>query len=266
MTGTASQSRPLCAPPERTNASVDSIANKMKFFISKRSYVCRVRRHWIILDVHSDQYYCIPAQQFDLLGSYIHGWPSVAFEVPPATDRYLETTKEILAQLVTKGVLTERLTSERELSLSPLGGPTSSLKTDDVPAAHGSRALLVATFWIACATADLRLRKQTFESIVQCVEARRSERSAQRPPDDPQILRYLVAAFNGLRLWYPRAYLCLFDSLALLEFLAWHDIYPRWTFGVTADPFQAHCWLQDGPIVLNDVLSRVCGYTPIMSV
>ena len=266
MTCTASQSRPSRAPPERTNASVDSIANKRKFFISKHSHVCRARRHWIILDVHSDQYYCIPARQFDLLGPYIHGWPSVASELPPASDRHSETTKDVLAQLVSKGVLTERLTSERELSLSPLAGPTSILKTDDVPSAHCSRALLVTTFWIACATADRRLRKQTFESIVQRVDARRSGRAAQRPADDLQILRYLVAAFNSLRLWYPRAYLCLFDSLALLEFLSWHGIYPRWTSGVTADPFQAHCWLQDGPIVLNDVLSRVCGFTPIMSV
>jgi hypothetical protein len=135
-----------------------------------------------------------------------------------------------------------------------------------VPSAHGSRALLISAFWLACATADRRLRRQTFESISKEVEARRVERSGRRPSDDAQTVRYLVATFNGLRLWYPRAYLCLFDSLALLEFLAGHDIYPRWTFGVTADPFQAHCWLQDGPIVLNDVLSRVSGFTPIMSV
>jgi len=170
------------------------------------------------------------------------------------------------AQLVAKGVLTEDPMVGRAFSPAPLPVPTSILNTNALPSAKRSRALLVSTFWLACARADRRLRRHTFESIVKVVEARRIKGSGGEPSVDPHRLRYLVAAFNALRLWYPRAYMCLFDSLALLEFLAWEDIYPRWAFGVTADPFLAHCWLQEGSTVLNDSLSRVCGYTPIMSV
>ncbi len=266
MNGTASQSAPPCTLLEHRVATLDSIAGQAKFYISKHSFLCRVRRHWIILDAHRDKYYCIPAREFALLGPSIHGWPSVAPEIPPVADRCANNTELLQAQLVAEGVLSKSLTSGRELSPSALATPTSILKTDDLPSAHGSRSLIALTFWLACARADRRLRRRAFESIIEDVGARRIERSGRRPSDDPQTLRYLVAMFNGLRLWYPRAYLCLFDSFAHLEFLAWHDIYPRWTFGVTADPFQAHCWLQDGPIVLNDVLSRVSGYTPIMSV
>jgi hypothetical protein len=266
MNGAASQSASPCALPEHAVATYDSIPAQAKFYISKHSFVCRVRRHWIILDAHRDKYYCIPAREFALLGPSLHGWLSIAREIPRVADRYASNTELLEAQLVAEGVLTESLTSGRELSPSALAIPTSILRADDSPSARGSRALLVSTFWLACARADRLLRRGTFESIVKDVEARRLERSGRRPPDDPHTLRYLVATFNGLRLWYPRAYLCLFDSFALLEFLAWHDIYPRWTFGVTADPFQAHCWLQDGSIVLNDALNRVSGYTPIMSV
>jgi Transglutaminase-like superfamily len=37
-------------------------------------------------------------------------------------------------------------------------------------------------------------------------------------------------------------------------------------FGVNADPFEAHCWVQAGSVVLNDTLGRVSSFTPIMSV
>jgi len=77
---------------------------------------------------------------------------------------------------------------------------------------------------------------------------------------------HLVSTFHGLRPFFPRDYLCLFDSLALFIFLANHGVSPRWVFGVQSDPFAAHCWLQEGPLLLNDTLDRVTPYTPIMSV
>jgi hypothetical protein len=251
--------------PERPGAP-GVIASEAKFYISTHSFVCRVRRHWIILDVRSDQYYCIPAREFGFLGPHIHGWPSVAPEIAQAVDRHADTKSSLEAQLVAKGILTEDPMVGWASSPAQLSVPTSILDTSALPAAKSARVLLVSAFWLACARADRLLRRQTFESIVKAIEARRIKRSAGEPSVDPHRLRHLVAAFNALRLWYPRAYLCLFDSLALLEFLARQDIYPRWTFGVTADPFQAHCWLQDGSTVLNDSLSRVSGYTPIMSV
>jgi hypothetical protein len=72
--------------------------------------------------------------------------------------------------------------------------------------------------------------------------------------------------FDSLRLFYPRPYLCLFDSLALIHFLARFGLYPDWVFGVQADPFEAHCWVQAGSVVLNDTVERVSAFTPIMYV
>jgi hypothetical protein len=37
-------------------------------------------------------------------------------------------------------------------------------------------------------------------------------------------------------------------------------------FGVREAPFTAHCWVQDGAVVLNDHLENVDLYTPIMTV
>ena len=76
----------------------------------------------------------------------------------------------------------------------------------------------------------------------------------------------LVHDFLSLRPLFPRKYLCLFDSLALLEFLSKYGLHPSWVFGVQPDPFEAHCWLQHQDTILNDTVEVVSTYTPIMAV
>ncbi len=76
----------------------------------------------------------------------------------------------------------------------------------------------------------------------------------------------MARVFLKYRPLFPRDYLCLFDSLALVRFLSGYDLYPDWVFGVQEDPFRAHCWVQAGEVVLNDHLDNVAVYTPIMTV
>ena len=266
MKAFASLPEPFTTLNRRSSDAPDSVGGKERFFLSKDAHVCRLRRHWVILDVRADQYYCIPAQEFDSLGSLVHGWKSVMPEIPAVRERSGDDTRGILNQFVLKGVLTESARSGKALAPSGLGLPTAALGTAESESMRGSWALLFVTFLIACITADRRLRKHPFALIVKAVKDRRAGQSCPPSVIDQSKLRNLVAAFNGFRLWYPRPYLCLFDSLALLEFLAWYRIYPCWIFGVAADPFLAHCWLQDGPTVINDVLSRVSAYSPLMSV
>jgi hypothetical protein len=83
--------------------------------------------------------------------------------------------------------------------------------------------------------------------------------------DFPKAKR-LYSVFSALRPIYPRDYLCLFDSLAFLEFLSAYGLFPTWVFAVTSDPFTAHCWVQQGDVVLNDSVERASGYVPIMTV
>ena len=37
-------------------------------------------------------------------------------------------------------------------------------------------------------------------------------------------------------------------------------------FGVQANPLQAHCWVQQDDVVINDAVDVVSQFTPIMSV
>ncbi len=46
---------------------------RAKYYLKKHAFIRRVRRHWIILDVHNDEYYCIPAALFSSIAPLIHG-------------------------------------------------------------------------------------------------------------------------------------------------------------------------------------------------
>jgi hypothetical protein len=120
-----------------------------------------------------------------------------------------------------------------------------------------------ARFFLACGRIDWHLRRRSLFRALTGIARRRGAPSCAIY--DAGCLSRLIAAFKALRPFYPRRYLCLFDSLALSEFLASYRVSPHVIFGVIADPFQAHCWLQVGSTILNDDLERVEKFKPILS-
>ena len=123
------------------------------------------------------------------------------------------------------------------------------------------------TFLAAAVRAHLQLRWLTIERTVWKVRQLK-ERLAGTvcALQSENQLEGLLAEFDALRPLFPRNYLCTFDSLALLHFLATHGILVDWVFGVRADPFCAHCWLQKEDTVLNDTVEHVSTFDPIMCV
>jgi Transglutaminase-like superfamily len=84
---------------------------------------------------------------------------------------------------------------------------------------------------------------------------------------DIEAARRLVDTFYRLRVFlFASREKCLYDSFAMLEFLARYGLFPYWVFGVRALPFAAHCWVQYRDTVFNDTVEHVRGYTPIMVV
>jgi hypothetical protein len=74
-----------------------------------------------------------------------------------------------------------------------------------------------------------------------------------------------AVAFDAVRRFSPLPRNCLLDSLALYAWLARDRIDVKLVFGVTAQPFAAHCWLQSGPVIVNDNYDRVSRFTPILN-
>jgi len=69
--------------------------------------------------------------------------------------------------------------------------------------------------------------------------------------------------FARARRYVPIEPICLLDSLSLLRFLSRRGLTANIVFGVTSEPFTAHCWVQAGDIVLNETLSDANAHTPI---
>jgi hypothetical protein len=59
---------------------------------------------------------------------------------------------------------------------------------------------------------------------------------------------------------------CLIRSFMLLRYLQRHGASAVWVFGVRTWPFRAHCWLQVGPVVIDDAHERLVAYAPILAV
>ena len=82
---------------------------------------------------------------------------------------------------------------------------------------------------------------------------------------NPMLLPELARVFRILRpIFYTAKDKCFFDSLVLLEFCSRYRLFPSWVIGVTTQPFQAHSWVQEGTIVVNDTAERARVFTPIV--
>lgn len=72
-------------------------------------------------------------------------------------------------------------------------------------------------------------------------------------------------AFRSLLPWVPLQGVCLYRSCLLLNFLRARGLSAALVLGVQTFPFEAHCWLQAGELVLDDDLEHVRGLAPILA-
>lgn len=221
-----------------------------EYFLPTHVHCCRRGAAFVFLDLKHDDYSMVAGPAADALSALI--------------DATAVTGSHELRELEQAGLLTRdpaagRLiaTTETDVALEPL------LDLDTTPVS--ARPVDYWNFMLACTTAKLRLRWQRIENTVGAVAKRKVRRIDRRSPDVERT-RQLTAVFHQLRRLFPANRLCLFDSLALLEFLARYDIYPTWVFGVRLEPWSAHCWIQQGPFAFNEDVEQTSSYTPIMTV
>ena len=259
-----------------------------QYALARHVFVCLQDEHVVFLDVHQDRYFALEAAKTTGLGEFVPGWPVPARSIEVDAQRQANgpsvqaggyqpdhgTLSHVIGLLLEKGVLIG----------APEGGPQDIKKSGkaatpvkaEVPLSDLTDTLddpprigagMFVRFTAAAIRASLMLKYRTFENVID-----RVARRLARPPSRDAVLdieraRQLVGVFATLRpFFFTSKNECLFDALALSEFLAAYAIYPRWVFAVQARPFAAHCWLQHGSIVFNDTVEHVRRYTPIMVV
>jgi hypothetical protein len=198
----------------------------------------------VFLDTRSDAYLCIPYGASVMRACEARGVWRIADEA-------------LAADLRDAGLIG----SPRGASV-PEGTGTAAPSASALqvrPARPGVRDLLEA----AQCMADLLLnyRGRAFSEVLE--RARAPLRLVARPTPE---LTDVVARFHRWAAWAPVSGKCLLRSFMLLRLLRRHGHDAQWVFGVRTWPFQAHCWLQVGPVVLDDHVERLTVFTPIMVV
>jgi hypothetical protein len=236
-----------------------------QYSLSSNTFACATSFHWILLDLNSDKYLAIHRRDFEPLALALQG---VVPRLPAGSEHALESSSATVAlasELIDRNLLVHDSRNGKRLTPVDIAASRRALR----PAAAGDRIAphlrYMPSFLAASVKADYRLRRHPIAQVVRSV-ALRKRRRGRGVNCGPGAADKLVDAFNVLRPLYPRDYLCLFDSLALIEFLAHYGLLPTWVFGVTSDPFLAHCWVQDGDTVMNDTVEHVGPFVPLMTV
>jgi hypothetical protein len=229
--------------------------------LARHVFVCRDEDYIVVLDLKRDRYFSLEAAQTAPLACVLPGWPSDAPQISPSEAAVLT----VVAPLLRQGWLLEASASSKDATPAKISVPVAELTEGVTPADAKLGLRMVIAFVVSSIFAKLALRFWPFERVVRRVANRKARHASQSPPLDLQRARRLVAAFEHMRVFlFSARQECLYDSLAVLEFLASHGEFPSWVFGVRARPFAAHCWVQYAEVVFNDTVEHVSTYVPIM--
>ncbi|MCW3847918.1 lasso peptide biosynthesis B2 protein [Sphingomonas sp. LB-2] len=207
---------------------------------------CVAAHRLFLLDARQDRYFQVPPAPAEQMCGWLERNHACA---PPAP---------VLATLVRSKIFRP---GDRE--------PTNALKErvavpDGIATFERRQVAQPRSFRIARTVAGtwLRLRTLSLNSILSGLRTRGP--LPVRGHLDATLAE--AGAFERGRGAVPIARNCLLDSLALDGWLARRGLGSQLVFGITPEPFSAHCWLQTPEAILNDSFDHVSSFTPILAI
>lgn len=212
---------------------------------------CQVDGELIFLDLDNDQYFQLPKRLEQGLTSEVNS----AGEINSAR-----------RELIRRRILVETTFPQESTSSEFFDAPACSAL--EVRPQHQSLSLsTLFEVLVLIGSTQVQLKSRKLSSIIASLVAYRrnqveSAGAASSTPLPPSLLE-ATAAFLQARLYIPIEPCCLLDSLSLVRFLARRRLSASIVFAVTTNPFNAHCWVQSGDLVLNDTVGNAILHTPI---
>lgn len=230
-----------CAPPRKRTRMLR---------LRDQLYHCRSGNRTIFLDVDADRYFCLPDKLEPMFRN---------FQVNGAHDSDGE-----FVVLVERGILVSAPPSGKRIeSMAPprptLNAPTSigsgwNLALTSLAVAHH---LLVRH----------KLRRRRFSAILNVLAARsQMARLMSAGYASPKQTARIVSAFDRAGIILGVTDQCLVRSMSMLAMMHNIGAAPYLVFGVRTNPFSAHCWIQEGDIVLNDSPEHARLFEPILAI
>lgn len=207
---------------------------------------CHIDGRPIFLDTRNDRYFRLSNTLERAFNAHIE-----RTELPP----------DDVARLVERSILTAAPPSSKSRHRSIVTASRSALELASPPSSRGIGAV-AELFAIVCRT-QLQLKTRRLKAILDDTIAYRSKKAGLECRDTEQCLLNDTHTFLEARKFVPVEICCLLDSLSIVMFLARRRQHASIVFGVTGDPFTAHCWAQTGELVLNDAIGNIRAYTVI---
>lgn len=236
------------------------------YLLAKHIFGCEIYGQVVFLDLNRDKYFRLDREDSALVIQFVNP-PTVSdtYELnSPASAN--ERASQVADHLVMQGILTPPVHGAEGRGLTRRSSPTTTIHGAGDKHDSNIDAREVFRFLRSGSSAAWRLRRWPLLRTVTTMRLHKEGRRTESNPNNLERTRHLVRAFDAMRPIFPREYLCLFDSLALMYFLLDYEISPEWVFGVKTDPFEAHCWLELGGVLLNDTPEFVRDFSAIMVV
>lgn len=225
---------------------------------------CTPGRSCIFLDLKHDRYIAVDAERMRRLAPLLSS-SHIESDATDFLNQHDGTSMPFVQELITAGLLRNAVRNDTPRPPLP---PTATrdLGCPDHPRYSKSRPRHRLSAVLAMMRADLILRRTALWRIADRIRTAKVRPVPGLFDPPPWEIDSITSTFLHLRPWYPRNYLCLYDSFALMLLLGAHRINADWVFGVREDPFLAHCWVQHNSVVLNDQLDRIRLFVPIMAI
>ncbi|MEY2116474.1 MULTISPECIES: lasso peptide biosynthesis B2 protein [Rhodanobacter] len=225
----------------------------MHYRLRENLSCCDVDGHLIFLDVAQDRY-------FKLTGTLERAMRR--FQV------HEDIAPTLVEGLAAAQILVEAPNPKTRAARASILRPTCSAIEQPITFASQriSMAIVVEVMAIVWSTRR-HLKTRTLKTNLDEASAYRNRKTCVRgdatPAADEGKLLQASGQFARARRYAPIEPICLLDSLSMLRFLSRRGLSANIVFGVTPEPFAAHCWIQAGDMVLNETLFDTHAYTPI---
>lgn len=224
-------------------AEVQTPAQTVGWRLAPTVHGVEIGEDLVLLDLQDGTYFCLAdgaqAVRLDPAGGVVIRQPDLVEDLRQA------------------GLLTQGQVARTPVQALPVRTDLSQVRPSAADGAAWSRLMK------ASLAAHLAFRRRSFSQLLALASARSADdvrRLASPSPD----LAAEAARLSRMRVWAPFNGECLARSYMALKYLrlCGHDA--AWVVGVRTWPFDAHCWLQSGEVVLDDTAEHVRPYRPIL--
>ncbi len=209
---------------------------------------CRVLDSYIFLDLSRDRYFCLGDDAAAAFAALVSG------EAPSAGSTEVAELRELCADGILLPVAAD---------VWPMPVETIAARRSIRNEHNTVRAPRVVEALSRRLAAEFSLRTR---GIRGCVARARDIAKRALPSPDAHEAAAASASFAASMLWRSRAARCVSISLATLEWFAARGRGATLVVGVKLHPFEAHCWVQVGDLLINDEIDQVRPFVPILAV